>query len=124
LRESGEGLSPGARAVLTTLRHELNLDAEVHGLAVDCLNVEPRLEQAIEAALGDHVETIVVETAETARKLAALVKADVRLNACIHSMRGQNVTLKDLLPGFAVAEKGGVVLIAELQGQGYVYLRP
>ena len=61
---------------------------------------------------------------ETARKLAALVKADVKLNACVHSMRGQNVTLKDLLPGFAVAEKGGVVLIAELQGQGYVYLRP
>jgi hypothetical protein len=61
---------------------------------------------------------------ETARKLAALVKADVKLNACIHSMRGQNVTLKDLLPGFAVADKGGVVLIAELQQQGYAYLRP
>jgi intracellular sulfur oxidation DsrE/DsrF family protein len=39
-------------------------------------------------------------------------------------MRGQNVTLKDLLPGFAVAEHGGVVRIAELQAQGYVYLRP
>jgi chromosome segregation protein len=71
LRESGEGLSPGARAVLTTLRHELNLDHEVHGLAVDCVTVEPRLEQAIEAALGDHVETIVVESAQTARILAA-----------------------------------------------------
>ncbi|HLX61931.1 MAG TPA: chromosome segregation protein SMC [Planctomycetota bacterium] len=71
LRESGEGLSPGARAVLTTLRHELHLENEIHGLAVDCLNVEPRLEQAIEAALGDHVETIVVETAQTARILAA-----------------------------------------------------
>jgi intracellular sulfur oxidation DsrE/DsrF family protein len=61
---------------------------------------------------------------EIVRKVAALAKADVKLNACVHSMRGQNVTLKDLLPGFAVAEKGGVVLIAELQGQGYVYLRP
>ncbi len=71
LRESGEGLSPGARAVLTTLRHDMNLDDEVYGLAVDCLNVEPRLEQAIEAALGDHVETIVVSTAEVARALAA-----------------------------------------------------
>ena len=71
LRESGEGLSPGARAVLTTLRHEMNLEHEVYGLAVDCLNVEPRLEQAIEAALGDHVETIVVSTAEVARALAA-----------------------------------------------------
>ena len=70
LRESGEGLSPGARAVLTTLRHEMNLQNEVFGLAVDCLNVEPRLEQALEAALGDHVETIVVSTAEVARQLA------------------------------------------------------
>jgi hypothetical protein len=61
---------------------------------------------------------------ETARKVAGVVKADVRLAACGHSMRGQNVTLKDLLPGFTVADRGGVVLIAELQAQGYVYLRP
>jgi intracellular sulfur oxidation DsrE/DsrF family protein len=61
---------------------------------------------------------------DTARRLAALVKSDVKLSACVHTMRGQNVTLKDLLPGFAVAERGGVVLLAELQAQGYVYLRP
>jgi hypothetical protein len=48
----------------------------------------------------------------------------VTLNACINTMRAQNVTLKDLLPGFIVAEKGGVVRLAELQSQGYVYLRP
>ena len=29
-----------------------------------------------------------------------------------------------LLPGFIVADKGGVVRLAELQSQGYVYLRP
>jgi intracellular sulfur oxidation DsrE/DsrF family protein len=39
-------------------------------------------------------------------------------------MRAQNVTLKDLVPGFLVAERGAVVRIAELQSQGYVYLRP
>ena len=44
---------------------------------------------------------------------------------CLHPHHGaQNVTLKDLLPGFAVAEKGGVVRLAELQAQGYAYLRP
>jgi intracellular sulfur oxidation DsrE/DsrF family protein len=48
----------------------------------------------------------------------------LQLNACIHTMRAQEVTLKDLLPGFIVADKGGVVRLAELQGQGYVYLRP
>jgi intracellular sulfur oxidation DsrE/DsrF family protein len=39
-------------------------------------------------------------------------------------MMGQKVTLKDLLPGFVSLEQGGVVRIAELQSQGYVYLRP
>ena len=61
---------------------------------------------------------------DVTRRLANFVKADVKLNACGNTMRGQNVTLKDLLPGFTVAERGGVVLIAELQAQGYVYLRP
>ncbi len=61
---------------------------------------------------------------DTARRAANLVKSNVRFTACGNTMRGQNVTLKDLLPGFTVAERGGVVLLAELQGQGYVYLRP
>jgi uncharacterized protein len=39
-------------------------------------------------------------------------------------VRAKEVTLKDLLPGFIVADKGGVVRIAELQAQGYLYLRP
>jgi intracellular sulfur oxidation DsrE/DsrF family protein len=61
---------------------------------------------------------------DTARRVAGFVKSDVKFNACGNTMRGQHVTLKELLPGFTVAESGGVVLIAELQAQGYVYLRP
>jgi intracellular sulfur oxidation DsrE/DsrF family protein len=61
---------------------------------------------------------------DTARKLAGFVKSDVKFAACGNTMRGQNVTLRDLLPGFTVADRGGVVLIAQLQAQGYVYLRP
>jgi intracellular sulfur oxidation DsrE/DsrF family protein len=61
---------------------------------------------------------------ETTRKVAGIVKSQVKMAACASTMRGQNVTLKDLLPGFTVAERGGVVLLAELQAQGYVYLRP
>ena len=34
------------------------------------------------------------------------------------------MALGDLLPGFWVADKGGVVRIAELQSQGYLSLRP
>jgi len=39
-------------------------------------------------------------------------------------MKSQKVELKDLLPGFVSADQGGVVRIAELQSQGYLYLRP
>jgi len=53
-----------------------------------------------------------------------LVKAGVGFDACANTMKAQGVKLDDLLPGFAVAENGGVVRLAELQQQGYAYLRP
>jgi intracellular sulfur oxidation DsrE/DsrF family protein len=39
-------------------------------------------------------------------------------------MNGMKITLPDLQPGFGVAEKGGVVKLAELQADGWLYLRP
>jgi intracellular sulfur oxidation DsrE/DsrF family protein len=51
-------------------------------------------------------------------------KSGLELSACGNTMKAQNVTLKELLPGFIVAEKGGVVRLAELQSEGYAYLRP
>jgi uncharacterized protein len=61
---------------------------------------------------------------DVAKRTDELKASGLQLNACINTMRAQNVTLKDLLPGFIVAEKGAVVRLAELQSQGYVYLRP
>jgi uncharacterized protein len=58
------------------------------------------------------------------KRAGEMTKSGLQLNACINTMHAQNVTLKDLLPGFVVADKGGVVRIAELQSQGYAYLRP
>lgn len=52
------------------------------------------------------------------------IKAGVAFHACAHTMTAMKLSLEDLLPGFAVAEKGGVVLLADLQAQGWVYLRP
>jgi hypothetical protein len=63
-------------------------------------------------------------TPDMTKRTDEMKKSGLELNACIHSMRAQEVTLKDLLPGFIVADKGGVVRLAELQSQGYVYLRP
>ena len=51
-------------------------------------------------------------------------KAGLELAACGNTMQSQKVELKDLLPGFVSADRGGVVRIAELQSQGYLYLRP
>jgi intracellular sulfur oxidation DsrE/DsrF family protein len=51
-------------------------------------------------------------------------KDGVGFDACANTMRAQGVKIDDLLAGFAVAEKGGVVRLAELQQQGYAYIRP
>jgi intracellular sulfur oxidation DsrE/DsrF family protein len=61
---------------------------------------------------------------ETVRRVTDFSKAGLQLNVCGNTMRAQEVTLKDLLPGFVLAEGGGVVRIAELQSMGYVYIKP
>src|SRR5215813_8811778 len=61
---------------------------------------------------------------EMTQHVGKLSKAGVGLAACGNTMKSQKVTLSDLLPGFVSADKGGVVRIAELQSQGYLYLRP
>jgi intracellular sulfur oxidation DsrE/DsrF family protein len=62
--------------------------------------------------------------AEVTRRLDELSKTALALHACGNTMKSQHITLKDLPPGFVVAEEGGVVRIAELQAAGYAYLRP
>jgi uncharacterized protein len=51
-------------------------------------------------------------------------RSGIELAACGNTMKAQKVGLADLLPGFIAADQGGVVRIAELQSQGYLYLRP
>jgi uncharacterized protein len=57
-------------------------------------------------------------------RVSRFSKAGLELAACGNTMKSQKVELKDLLPGFVSADRGGVVRIAELQSQGYLYLRP
>lgn len=61
---------------------------------------------------------------ESIKRIADFSRLGLQLTACGNTMKAQEVTLKDLIPGFVVAEAGGVVRIAELQSQGYIYLRP
>ena len=61
---------------------------------------------------------------DTTKRVAGFSRAGVQLNVCGNTMKAQNVTAKDLLPGFVAVDQGGVVRLAELQSQGYAYLRP
>lgn len=57
-------------------------------------------------------------------RMASFARSGVELAACGNTMKSQHVTLTELLPGFVGLDRGGVVRIAELQSQGYAYLRP
>ncbi|RTL92024.1 MAG: hypothetical protein EKK31_34305 [Hyphomicrobiales bacterium] len=57
-------------------------------------------------------------------RFAGLVQQGLVPEACGNTLHGMDITLTDLLAGFQLAEKGAVVKLAELQHQGYVYLRP
>jgi intracellular sulfur oxidation DsrE/DsrF family protein len=61
---------------------------------------------------------------DVSKRVGEFSKDGIELDACGNTMKAQNITLADLLPGFVSAEKGGVVRLAELQSQGYLYLRP
>jgi intracellular sulfur oxidation DsrE/DsrF family protein len=61
---------------------------------------------------------------DLAQRVGDFAKTGLEFNACGNTMQAQKITLKDLLPGFIEADRGGVVRIAELQSMGYVYLRP
>ena len=61
---------------------------------------------------------------ELKRAFAAHRAAGDVFFACANTLAAHRWTLGDLLPGFALAEKGGVVKLADLQAQGWAYLRP
>jgi hypothetical protein len=71
--------------------------------------------KAFHAASADH---------DVTKRVADFANEGLALQACAFAMKAQNVTLKDLVPGFVEAEHGGVVRLTELQAQGYAYLRP
>jgi intracellular sulfur oxidation DsrE/DsrF family protein len=66
----------------------------------------------------------IASDAATKDAVAKLRGGGVALNACGNTMREQKVELSDLIPGFVRVDQGGVVRLAQLQGEGYVYLRP
>jgi intracellular sulfur oxidation DsrE/DsrF family protein len=56
--------------------------------------------------------------------VAKLQKEGVEFDACANTLKALGVEPDELLPGFVIAEKGGVTRIGELESEGYVYIRP
>jgi intracellular sulfur oxidation DsrE/DsrF family protein len=60
----------------------------------------------------------------TEERLVDLTQRGLSLEACGNTMKGAGLNLADLAPGFIRLEKGGVYRLAELQMEGYAYIRP
>lgn len=66
-----------------------------------------------------------IEALDSVRsKVKALQGDGVEFDACGNTMKALHVGLDELLPNFVQVDQGGVVRIAELQAQGYIYIRP
>ncbi|MBK1724837.1 DsrE family protein [Thiocystis violacea] len=66
-----------------------------------------------------------IEATDRVRTAAAKLQEEgVELDMCGNTLKGFNLTLDELLPGFVEVSQGGVTRIGELQSQGYVYIRP
>lgn len=58
------------------------------------------------------------------RQVEGRVEDGVSFVACGNTMKAQSLTLADMPRGFEVAVEGGVTRIADLQAEGYLYIRP
>lgn len=66
-----------------------------------------------------------IEATDKVRNALSKIKDEgVELDMCGNTMKGFNLSLKELLPGFVEVPEGGVTKIAELESKGYVYIRP
>lgn len=59
----------------------------------------------------------------TQERFAGLLKRGMSPYVCAVALRGQNMEEKDLASGFQITE-AGTVRLAELQRDGYLYIRP
>ncbi len=57
-------------------------------------------------------------------RIAGLKKTGVEFDACGNTLNSSKLPVTALADGFVRVDQGGVVRIAELQKQGYIYIRP
>jgi intracellular sulfur oxidation DsrE/DsrF family protein len=57
-------------------------------------------------------------------RVSELQGQGVELNVCGNTLKVMDIGMDELLPGMIEVSQGGVTRIAELQSQGYLYIRP
>ena len=66
-----------------------------------------------------------IEATEGVRKAIEKLRGEgAEFAMCGNTLKAFKLGLDDLVPGFVEVSQGGVTRIAELQSQGYVYIRP
>lgn len=134
---AGAGTLLGLRAVRAATTEPARLKVVYHLSDLDKVNfVLGNIKNHYEGTGGNVEIALVVHgpalagfkskgiSAAISGRFAGLVQQGLDPHACGNTMRGMDITLADLLDGFHAADQGGVVKLAELQSQGYVYLRP
>ncbi|TJV44301.1 MAG: hypothetical protein E5Y02_07835 [Mesorhizobium sp.] len=134
---AGTGTLLGLRAVQAAATEPARLKVAYHLSDVDKVNfVLGNIKNHYEGTGGNVDIVLVVHgpalagfkskgiSAAVSGRFAALVQQGLEPHACANTMHVMDISLADLLAGFHAADKGGVVKLAELQSQGYAYLRP
>ena len=73
---SGEGFKKGTQAVLSGFQEEEELREQVHGALSSFIKVESDFIIAVETALGDHLQAVVVGNTQAARKIVSALSND------------------------------------------------
>lgn len=107
LIQAGEGLEKGTQAVLGGLGNPAKFSAGTHGLLSTYLEVtDAALIPAIEAAMGGHLQTILVEDTELARQIIESLKSQQLGTAVVlpQNLRHRSqATQMQVLPEGAIA---------------------
>jgi intracellular sulfur oxidation DsrE/DsrF family protein len=77
-------------------------------------------------AHGPAVKSFVdIDAVDKTRAAVKQLQAEgVEIDVCANTLKAFGLKLDEMLPGLVEAKSGGVVRIAELEGEGYVYIRP
>ncbi len=74
LAENFEGFKIGVRTVMKAEDLEARKEGRIKGLVADVVQVEPKLEQALEAVLGDKLQYIIVESQKDGKEAIDYLK--------------------------------------------------